>query len=281
MPAPPKCPGCGTKLEPDMLACPNCPLSFEEKIIPSNQLSGGFLKDFVMPCLFLAVMAVAAYWVGQRVLALVRPAEKPAASVPPKSGLDGLDEAALLARLRNEDPEAAAKYIEGLSGVQPSADPELVAAVAKAAGPPPAPPAGREQEEAFSAVAVTKAYVPKPREWKFRGAVRDLVSLRALSGCKLTFTDQEEQKSASTVTGKDGRYRIILPPLEGRGYYVTIEREDYARAYLDPGADVERMEEERRLQTAKELATTVGRPAELAPFKDAPLETDFFLAPKR
>ena len=57
---PAKCPGCGGDLRPEMLACPNCPLSFPEDDRPA----AGFSRDhrFLLPLVFAAAGAAIWYW---------------------------------------------------------------------------------------------------------------------------------------------------------------------------------------------------------------------------
>src|ERR1035437_10382742 len=57
---PDKCPGCGTRLKPDMLACPNCPMSFPEDdglTDVSNPFKQSRYYQFLLPVLFFGGIA--------------------------------------------------------------------------------------------------------------------------------------------------------------------------------------------------------------------------------
>ncbi len=65
---PEKCPGCGAKLRPDMLACPNCPMSFPEDDGPSvgvvNPLKQSRYYKFVFPTVLLSVIGGGVWYMG-------------------------------------------------------------------------------------------------------------------------------------------------------------------------------------------------------------------------
>ena len=91
------------------------------------------------------------------------------------------------------------------------------------------------------------------REWRLRGVVYDLTTLKPLPGCAMTFTDDVAHSQERHVTDVRGRYRITLPALADRGYQLTVEKPGYAKSELGP----------------------------LQPDDERPLVTDFHLAPVR
>jgi len=118
-------------------------------------------------------------------------------------------------------------------------------------------------------------------EWKLRGKVYDLGTLRPVAGARLTLTDNDTNFRAVVQTDGEGRYRTILPPLPGRGYVVTISKAGYANSYLNPGTEgVDSMPPEHRKELIKELSSVIAEPSSLEPNSDTPLVTDFHLAPK-
>lgn len=125
---------------------------------------------------------------------------------------------------------------------------------------------------------------PKPvTEWKLRGTVYDLTTLKPLASCAIQFTDEARNRSIMTRTDSGGRYRALVPPLSsGRGYGVAIERSGYAPNYLDPGVEgVREMSADQRRNLARGLsATLAAEPATVQSAGEKPVVTDFFLAPR-
>ena len=79
---PDNCPGCGTKLDPEMLACPNCPMSFPEDepadgIHPLRQTKA---YAFLMPALFFAAIGLGVWYIA---IGLFRLGEENSISEPP------------------------------------------------------------------------------------------------------------------------------------------------------------------------------------------------------
>ena len=249
-----------------MRACPNCPMSFpDDDDLPaagsSNPLKQSPYYQFVMPALFFAALGGTVWWLATGLFHLgeenantpqikfnsERPMGTPAASYPPAS---------------TDTPR-----FEGSGTVSVAPVEETTPSGTVSVGVPDEPP-------------------PKPKkklkEWKFRGQVFDLVTLKPLSGCQLTFTDPETNQEIHTRTNSEGHYRAIVPPLGDRGYTVTAAKGGYSSNYLDPGTSgVAQMPAGERKDLAKGLsATLTATPASLQAVSAAPLVTDFFLAPR-
>lgn len=118
-------------------------------------------------------------------------------------------------------------------------------------------------------------------EWKLRGVIYDLVTLAPVPGVHIIFTDNATNSRAQIVSDAKGRYRVVLPPLAGRGYLVSLSKPGYHKTYLNPGTEgVSDMPLERRQELARELSALIGDPASLQPNSDTPLTTDFHMAPR-
>jgi hypothetical protein len=142
---------------------------------------------------------------------------------------------------------------------------------------------GRRPAALSEGVHVTAAPPRTLKEWKLRGTVYDLTTLKPLAGCAVVFTDVETNRSIQTRTDSAGGYRTIVPPLgEGAGYSVTIGKNGYAPNYLDPGTEgVRQMDAAQRKELARDLAATLtATPATVESASEKPLVTDFFLAPR-
>ena len=120
-------------------------------------------------------------------------------------------------------------------------------------------------------------------EWKLRGTIYDLTTLKPLSGCALIFSDEETNRAIRTRSDLTGTYRTIVPPLEGgKGYAVAVEKNGYSSNYLDPGTEgVRQMGAAQRKSMARDLASTLSAaPATVESVSEKPLVTDFYLAPR-
>lgn len=129
-----------------------------------------------------------------------------------------------------------------------------------------------------------RAEIVKPAsvapQWKMRGVICDLVTLQPLGKAKVVFHDQMADARFETVTDASGGYLILLPPLSGRGYAVSIRRSGYSGSYLDPSVeDVPQLPRVARQKLAEELSGTAFLPALIAPQGSEPLVTRFYLAP--
>lgn len=271
MPAPAKCPGCGTKLQPDAETCPNCPLSFQDAAPEKTTLQSDGFRNFVMPALFFGGLAFAVwsmasfFWTSaenstKTAVAVVQtatgsPAVKGGGVVPVDSkAIQGLVNEQVTGKY---DPTGDVKY-------RPKANPD------DETGPGVIsimPTAGVKQKAVL--------------EWKLRGVIYDLVTLKPVPGVHIIFTDNETNSRAQIVTDSEGRYRTILPPLRERGYLVSLSKPGYSKTYLDPGTEgVPEKPLAEREQLVRELSTLIHEPSAVEPNSDTPLVTDFYLAPK-
>ena len=259
---PQTCPGCGAKLRPDMLACPNCPMSFPEDDGPSgavNPLKQSRYWKFVFPVIFFGGIGAIVWYLG--------------------TGLMHLGEA-------NSEIETGNLF----GGAQKA----TTAAI-------PTPAGGADDEIAqapddggmVSIVRVdddspARTGAPRPpasapvTEWKLRGTIYDLTTLKPLSGVELTFADEERNLSIKTRSDAAGRYRVLVPPLSGRGYSVAAAKHGYASNYLDPGTEgVREKDATERESIARDLASTLSAaPSTIQSVSAKPLVTDFYLAPR-
>ncbi|MFI5361397.1 MAG: carboxypeptidase-like regulatory domain-containing protein [Elusimicrobiota bacterium] len=276
---PDKCPSCGTKLHRDLLACPNCPMSFPEDDGPkkvTNPLQQSRYYKFLFPAILFGAIGASIWYLGMGLMHL------------------GTSNTAILNEAVPEKPAPAAPPAgpggEGSSGVSPSA----AAAAASGATKTSAGEAKPAEEEPMVVVTRAPADAPAPRaerssaprkaatEWRLRGTVYDLTTLKPLSGCAVLFTDQETNRSIKTRTDSSGRYRAVVPPLRG-GYSVAIEKSGYAQNYLDPRTGgVRQLGAGVRTGMARGLAATLSAaPAILRDEDGEPLVTDFYLAPRQ
>lgn len=278
---PEKCPGCGTKLSPEMLACPNCPMSFPEDDGPaagmSNPLKQNPYWQFLLPALFFGGLGAGIWYMSIGLLHLGEENSK----------------------TENIDPVNGHRSTETVTGTPPAGGPAgTTATPASGGGPSDAPASGEstaaagdkpdaEPTATVISITPTESGPAKPRkvvkEWKLRGQVYDLTTLAPVAGAQLAFSDESVNRKIMTRTDSAGRYRVIVPPLDGRGYAVTIAKNGYAAAYLDPGTEgVRQMPKEKRDEMAKDLAATLAfTPAPVQGFSEDPLITDFYLAPRR
>jgi hypothetical protein len=263
MPTPPYCPSCFVKLEPDMRACPNCPMSFPEEDGPAkateNPLKQSRYYQFVMPALFFAGLGLVVWWLASGLFRLGEDnANTPQVNVLNQGA--AANERTLAAGLTPAVSTAAASSYEGSATVSVSPTDD-------------------------SPVAVSDVPVKRVRpvkEWKLRGTVYDLATLKPLAGCQLTFSDTETNRNIQTRTNSEGRYKTVVPSLPERGYAVKAEKNGYSPNYLDPGVEgVRAMSGPERKELAKGLVTTLTvTPAMVQGVSAAPLVTDFFLAPR-
>lgn len=267
MSAPPKCPGCGTKLQPDMESCPNCPMSFHDAPPEKTALQSDNFKNFGVPIIIFGGLAGLLWWYSTTMWKAVEAGveDQPIAAPASKDG-------------KSEDGKSVSETIQG----------KVDELAEKSGGTSEAPSAHAaleaDEEEGPGVVSVMKGQGPRAKavtEWKMRGVIYDLITLKPIPGARLIFTDNETNMRAVIQSDGAGRYRAILPPLPGRGYVVTITKPEYASSYLNPGTEgVAEMPLDRRRELTKELASLIAEPASLEPNGDTPLITDFHLAPK-
>jgi len=140
---------------------------------------------------------------------------------------------------------------------------------------------GRSGPREEGAPVYISAEAARVKEWKLRGYVYDLLTLKPVPRCRLVLSDLKTSARFETATDAGGRYRAILSPLPGRGYMVNIPQPGYASSYLDPGAEgVRDKPESERQELCRDLAATVLQPASLQPHGSDPLVTDFYIAPR-
>ena len=283
---PERCPGCGTKLSPEMLACPNCPMSFPEDD-PSgtgvNPLKQSPYWNFVLPAMFFGALALGIWYIA---IGLFHLGEENAKSV---------DEKPNFMRSVAEEKAAAAKAAAAREGgeettsegavfepASPGAGPSSVKAKSAAGSDTTVisiTPADAEPSSGSSAPPSPKA---APREWKLRGRVYDLATLKPLAGVSMEFVDESSNTRRRTRTDASGAYRTIVPALDGRGYTVKAEKAGYSPNYLDPATPgVRELTPADRRALSKDLAATLSAtPATVAAESAEPLVTDFYLAPR-
>jgi hypothetical protein len=267
MPTPPYCPQCFVKLEPEMRACPNCPMSFpDDDDAPAksgNPLKQSRYYQFLMPALFFAALGMTVWWLASGMFRLgednantpqlkvtnERPPE-PESSYPPAPKDEG---------------KAPSDQGAGTVSIQPVED----------APPPPAVAPITMPEAPPKKVKAVK-------EWRFRGTVYDLTTLKPLAGVQLNFTDPDTNANIRTRSNSQGVYRVIVPSLPDRGYSLTAAKNGYSPNYLDPGTPgVRQMAASERREMAKGLSDTLtASPASIQGIGAAPLITDLFLAPR-
>jgi hypothetical protein len=154
-----------------------------------------------------------------------------------------------------------------------------------AAGPgveePGAAPSGDSEPEIVVGAAPKEAQEAPSKEWKLRGTVFDLVTLKPVAKATLVFSDPELNRRFELVTDGQGRYRTIVPSLPNRGYAVAVQHSDYAQSYLNPDTKGVRSKSE---QKRRELAQSLEHAVETYSVQGhgkKPVETDFYLAPLR
>lgn len=222
--------------------------------------------QFALPLVFFAALGMTIWWLASGLFRLgednantpqlkftsEKPADSEASYPQPKPG---------------DSSKPSSEQGSGTVSIQPIDDTPPPPAVAPIVAPPP--PA------------------PKPvkmvKEWKFRGKVYDLTTLKPLAGVQLDFTDPETNKNIRTRSNSTGLYRAIVPSLPDRGYSLTAAKNGYSPNYLDPGTEgVRQMSEAERKELADGLAATLtASPASMQGIGAAPLVTDLYLAPRR
>lgn len=270
MPAPAQCPGCGTKLQPDAETCPNCPLSFQDAPPEKTALQSDTFRNFVLPCLFFAGLAFAVWSMASFFWNSAESSTKTAvAVVKTATGSPVVKGGGVVPSDSNA--------IQGLVNEQVTGKYDPSGHVSAR------PKAGGDEENGPGVVSVMPEATVKAKpvlEWKMRGVIYDLVTLKPVPGVHMIFTDNATNSRAQLVTDAQGRYRIILPPLPDRGYLVSLSKPGYAKTYLDPGTEgVSEKPLDERKQLAAELATLIKEPSSVQPNSDSPLVTDFHMAP--
>lgn len=282
---PEKCPGCGTKLSPEMLACPNCPMSFpeDEPASGGNPLKQSPYWNFVLPALFFGALALGIWYIA---IGLFHLGEENAKSI---------DEKPNFLRSTAEEKAAAAKAAAAKDGgdettsegavfepSNPGGGPSSVKAKGGAGGDTTMISITPVEPDAKGGSAPPPPKAAPPKEWRLRGKVYDLATLKPLAGVSLEFVDEASNTSRRTRTDASGAYRIIVPPLDGRGWAVKAAKGGYSSNYLDPATPgVRELSAADRRALAKDLAATLSAaPASVAAESADPVVTDFYLAPR-
>lgn len=297
MAAPPKCPGCGTKLQPDWENCPNCPMSFPDvEPASASPLKNSPYRDVVRPALFFAALGFGLWAMMGGLWKIARDSD---AAVAPAAGSTELSGDVVQKVLDGQfaNPGAAQTTIdkfydaaqdkpgasEALFKGGPGADAPSAGSQAGAPGATGAISAG-DEGEGSGTISITAAPAgprPKPvREWRLRGTVYDLVTLKPVPGCTITFVDNETNEKIATMSNAKGLYRAIVPPLPERGYQVSVSKSGYAKTYLEPGLqEPSQLDEATRRGMASDLAASIAQPSTVLPAGAEPLVTDIYLAP--
>ncbi len=282
---PDKCPGCGTKLAKDMLACPNCPMSFPEDDGTSssgvNPLKHSPYWNFVMPALFFCAIGATIWYMGMGLFHLG------------EEGAKSIDEKPNFLRTVAEEKKAAADAAAEKASGQTS-EGAVFQPADGVTGPSSVMKKGDKPGDETTVISITpvdpsdghghdtRPPAPPPTEWKLRGHIYDLATLTPLAGVTLELVDEQTNTRRKTRTSADGLYRVIVPALSGGGYTVSVTKNGYSANYLDPATPaVRELSPADRRSLAKNLtATLTATPVTVAAEDSAPLVTDFYLAPR-
>ncbi len=273
MSAPAKCPLCGTKLRPEMEGCPNCPMSFGDGPPEKTALQNDSFRNFGIPFLIFGGLAYCIWAFSQYMWRTAEEGTRTVSTSIKKVGV--LPSSSAGAGVVPTDSQSIhALVLEQTTGVY---DPKGVIAAEESRKRVTA-------DEGPGTISIMPEKGPQPKiidEWKVRGVIYDLVTLKPVPGVHMIFTDNVTNSRVQIKTDEEGRYKALLPFLAGRGYLVTLSKAGYEKSYLDPGTEgVSEMTVERRTEISKELASLIAEPASLQPNADTPLVTDFHLAPK-
>lgn len=279
MKTPAKCPGCGTKLEPEAEICPNCPMSFngQDDEGPNPLKHESKYWAFVMPLAFFAILGLAVWKLGTGLLGIgLDQTQAERGSFSAGGGAPVTQEAVA----KNIQASAQALVGEGAAPAVSTRAPDAAFASPAAA----AAAVADAETQGHGVVSIVKetgaSQARTAREWRLRGAVYDLVTLKPVAGAKLILLDNEANTRAETVTNAQGRYKTVVPALNKNGYLVSIAKAGYAASYAGPeSAGAGELDPGSRLELARQLARTVEAPTSLEPGSDEPYITDFFLAP--
>ena len=299
-----KCPSCRTDVELDALHCPNCPYSFPEEGsgVPQRRY-GRKTPEPVFWALLLAVIGLGCWRLVSFVLNY---ADNETRSNPITQATRSLAESSGPAGPAGPTGEqqaavSAAKKLAAQPPPDGEADLSAIEITHEAAFPPAAPKPARvksssraparapdDDEADMAAVEIShdgtgrgSAWKEKPvTEWRFRGKVYNIITLKPLPGVQLAFKDPESGRKVETVTDAQGSYRLVVPALRTGSYSMVIEDERYASAYMNPwGENVNVLSDELRLKTAAELSRSLDPPYDIQGGA-TPVETDLYIAPR-
>lgn len=260
------CPACKHPLDPEKEGCPNCPWSsrLENEEDPHEAQRRGFSSYFWFVAVAVIAFGLWAFWEGLMKVGEANMKDESKMSVDQKSEQELREE---LMKVTKRDYSKNRVDTDILPTAAPSEE----------NSPPPEPGPDSTAVGPDSAREARDA-----AEWRLRGTVYDLVTLKPLGHCTMLFKDAENGKSFETSSAADGRYRVIVPSMQGRGYSVVIHKAGYAASYLNPGTEnVGKMSDEDRRSLAGDLGKSLDGPYEVQAYGGAPLTTDFYLAPLR
>ncbi len=262
-----------------MLACPNCPMSFPEDDSAhaggGNPLKQSPYWNFVLPAVFFSALGAAIWYIGTGLFRLA------------DEGAKSYDEKPNFLRSAAEEKKAAADAAAAKTPGQTSQG-----AVFQPAGPDGGPSsAGTKDDKSgddTTVISISPADstdarpAPPPKEWKLRGHVYDLATLRPLAGVAIELVDEQSNTRRRTRSDADGLYRAVVPPAPGGGYAVALTKAGYSPSYLDPSTPaVRELSPADRRALAKNLAATLtATPVTIAAESAEPVVTDFYLAPR-
>ncbi|MBI5211069.1 MAG: zinc ribbon domain-containing protein [Elusimicrobia bacterium] len=234
---PEKCPGCGATVEPGWTVCEKC-------LLPKNILAGENEVTVVVKCPHC----------GGRIGpndALCPACRKPRPHIeispesrdtpPPKQssssnpmvllamGLGALVFGGVLYNMKTGKPEAPAPA-------------EVVA-----------PPVSTAAAAAALAAATTAQTPAPPDEWAIKGQAYELMSLKAVGGLELTFTDRLSGKKHAAVTDAAGSYSVKVPILSEGGYQVSIKDKGLERSFFEEMDPPYKSQDKGRRKSALEL----------------------------
>lgn len=271
MSAPANCPLCGTKLQPDWESCPSCPMSFLDAPPEKTALQNDNFRNFGIPILFFGGLAYGLWAFSEY---MWRTAEQGTKAVA--GALSPTANSPTIIKGGGIVPSDSAG-IQGLVNEQRTGvyDPTGADPLPEAVKPP--------VEEGPGLISIMPEKGDRPKavfEWRMRGVVYDLITLKPVPGAHLIFTDNTTNSRAQILTDSKGRYRAVLPSLAGRGYLVSLSKAGYLKSYLNPGTEgVADLPLERRRELVQELSSLIAEPYEVHPNSDEPLVTDFHIAP--
>lgn len=270
MSAPAACPVCGTKLQPDWESCPNCPMSFRDAPPEKTPFQNDNFRNFGIPAIIFGGLAFVFWTASQFMWRTAQGSTETVSTLAKQFG-------------KPPSPKAGGPMPSDNGSIQGMVDAQLTHR-APLGFSPIAPPKPAAVEEGPGTISIMPGAGPKRKavkEWKMRGVIYDLITLKPVPGVLMTLTDNDTNSRAEILSDRQGRYRALLPALSGRGYIVTLSKSGYEPAFLDPETTgVSAMPLARRQALAKDLYALIAAPFTLWPPSEAPLVTDFHLAPK-
>lgn len=259
-----RCPGCTTEVDISELNCPCCQHSWaseDDAGIPSTRHGRG-----LGPLPWIAGVIAIGFGIWQAINFVIKNADGSASSK------DNAIQAFAEAHQREVPAAQRAAVRGGEVVVTPQAPPPSQA-------PAPEEPGSMGDQ---LVIAQSQRSEPQAKEWRLRGNVYDLLTLKPVKRATLTLKDNETNQSYETVTDAQGRYRTILPSLPEGGYYVSISHPDYAQSYADPSMlGMQRKSWDDRKEMAQQLQRSLDPPSQVQGWGKKPVVTDFYLAPKK